>query len=66
MDKTVPAGALPASEATTEKLPSNYWKPAWRTGLTLAFTAGANEPLLTFAATTAAPRRTPSPTATAP
>ncbi|MER7730220.1 hypothetical protein ABTX80_04995 [Streptomyces erythrochromogenes] len=36
---------------TTEKLPSNYWKPAWRTGLTLDFTAGANEPLLTFTST---------------
>ncbi|WP_051779042.1 hypothetical protein [Streptomyces sp. NRRL S-241] len=36
---------------TTEKLPSNYWKPAWRTGVTLTFTAGANEPLLTFTST---------------
>ncbi|WP_329095936.1 hypothetical protein [Streptomyces sp. NBC_01439] len=36
---------------TTEKLPSNYWKSAWRTGVTLAFTAGANEPLLTFVST---------------
>ncbi|MFI5985209.1 hypothetical protein ACIBEA_30655 [Streptomyces sp. NPDC051555] len=36
---------------TTEKLPSNYWKPAWRTGVTLTFIAGANEPLLTFTST---------------
>ncbi|MFD6885290.1 hypothetical protein [Streptomyces sp. NPDC059957] len=33
---------------TTEKLSTGFWKPAWRTGVTLAFTAGANEPLLTF------------------
>ncbi|MFE2853898.1 hypothetical protein ACFXJO_22565 [Streptomyces lavendulae] len=36
---------------TTEKLPTNYWKPAWRTGVTLTFTAAANEPLLTFTST---------------
>ncbi|MEU9161177.1 hypothetical protein AB0D29_13015 [Streptomyces sp. NPDC048424] len=33
---------------TTEKLPSNYWKPAWRTNVTYSFTANANEPLITF------------------
>ncbi|WP_371674882.1 hypothetical protein [Streptomyces sp. NBC_01276] len=36
---------------TTEKLPSNYWKSAWRTGVTLTFTAWGNEPLLTFTST---------------
>ncbi|MFD8019736.1 hypothetical protein ACFV6G_04830 [Streptomyces lavendulae] len=36
---------------TTEKLPTNYWKPAWRTGVTLTFTAVADEPLLTFTST---------------
>ncbi|MFJ6370452.1 hypothetical protein ACIQK5_20045 [Streptomyces virginiae] len=39
---------------TTEKLPSNYWKPAWRTGVSITFTAGANEPLLTFTSTVVA------------
>ncbi|MEV7526517.1 hypothetical protein [Streptomyces sp. NPDC091371] len=33
---------------TTERLPTNFWKSAWRTGVALTFTAGANEPLLTF------------------
>ncbi|MFE2142656.1 hypothetical protein ACFXA3_13070 [Streptomyces sp. NPDC059456] len=35
---------------TTEKS-GTYWKPAWRTGVTLTFTAAANEPLLTFTST---------------
>ncbi|MEU8777285.1 hypothetical protein [Streptomyces sp. NPDC048606] len=38
------------TQPTTEKN-GTYWKPAWRTGVTLAFTAGANEPLLTFVST---------------